>query len=242
MSESLDIMAPGAADQYEAYLNSLHSEMDERLEELGHLSAQLDGHDDNRFTRGMVEFIQSISGTAEELMDEIYELTKNTLLAELNTKNEVTKSAKQEEYISQIEAAAEKLQDRTGVREAGLDGDESFTEDEMDQMVDGFASLLDNWKDSIEKLIQKAVDIQEDSRQDELSGAYAAMEEHLKGFQIALEDAAVQISTRQFDISDRHAERKKTLTQKAGEHMSGVVSKLKAELEEKANAFDDLDF
>jgi len=235
-------MAPGAADQYEAYLNSLHGEMDERLEELGHLSAQLDGHDDNQFTRGMVEFIQSISDTAEELMDGIYELTRNTLLAELKTKNEVTKSVKQDEYISQIEAAAEKLQDRAGVTEAGLDGDASFTEDEMDQMVDGFASLLDNWKDSIEKLIQQAVDIQEDSRQDELSGAYAAMEEHLNGFQIALEDAAEQISTRQFDISDRHAERKKLLTQKAGEHMSGVVSKLKSELEEKASAFDDLDF
>lgn len=243
MSESLDIMAPGAADQYEKYLNSLDSEMEERLEELRDLSAQLDEHDKNRFTSGMDEFIQSISNTAGELLDGICELTKETLLAELKAKNEVMGSARQEGYINQIEAAAGKLQNHAVVPEADLTGDKSFTEDDMDQMAEDFVSMLNNWKDSVQKLIQEAADIAGDSsRQDELSGAYAAMESQLRIFATALQDATEQITMHQFDIKEGHVARKQTLTQKAGDHMSGVVSRLMSELEEKAGAFGSLEF
>lgn len=236
MNQNYDILPIGAADEYEKFLMTVRDALDGLMEQTNNLGYELDDHDINEFTRrmeaGFAAFGNLVTGMSEGLDD-----ITQSLLRELDEKNDIVSSQTQSGYIDQIRKAAEGLKDITAFREPDLGGQQSFSEDQKEAVAFGLQDLREEWENQLRMIQREAEALSSENEQNELSGTYSEIAGLFDNFLNQLESHMNDFGTHFVDIEEEYSARKNRMNAKAQEDASSMLSALNQQLEESTGDF-----
>lgn len=239
MNESLDILSRGAVDDYREFLAALKYEMDDLVEKTGEVARFLDGHDENRFTRGLEGFLKGMAENAIQASSHIYGDIVEVFLRRLELKNEIVGSSAQEDYIQELRGTARQLEDLRPYRDCELvSGGTSFNSEEQDEFLSRhIVGLVDLWDDCVSGLKVKAEALQGSMVQDEMSETFVQITSALEGMVDNIADSANAAGYHLINIRSNYDERKRQFTQSAEDEGNSVRNAMSSML---GDALDDL--
>lgn len=239
MNESLDVMSRDAVDEYKEFLFSLRNEMDSLVEKAGEVAGHLDGHDENRFTRGLQGFLKSIADNAIQVSEGIYGDIVEVFLRGLEDKNETVGSSAQDDYIRELREAARQLEDLQPYRDCELtSGGRAFNSEEQDEFLAAhIVGLVDAWDDAVLGLKAKAEALQGSMTQDEMSDTFVQIVSALERMVDHIADSANEAGLHLMNIRDNYNARKQQFTRSAEDESNSVQNAMSSML---GDALDDL--
>lgn len=239
MNESLDILSRDAVDDYREFLSSLKDEMDDLVEKTGQVARFLDGHDENRFTKGLQGFLKGMAENAIQASSHIYEDIVEVFLRGLELKNEIVGSSAQEDYIQELRGTARQLADLQPYRDCELvSGGTAFNSEEQEDFLSmHIVQLVDWWDDGVSGLKGKAESLEGSMIQDEMSETFVRITSALEGMVDNIADSADAAGYHLLNIRSNYDERKRQFTQNAEDEGNSVQNAMSSML---GDALDDL--
>ncbi len=237
----LDVLPPGAADDYEAYLNKVKDTTEHLITETEEVAAVLEGHDQNKFTSEIQEVLRKLAGQALSMADSVKEATIQ-FVGSLEEKNEAVGSQRQTEYLDQIRTAALNLENLEPYRDCELSGDLPFTEEDQESVMDGLEDLTEEWEEAVSNLKQEAEEFEQENIQNELSGLYLILSEKMESMINGMAESIEPVGLHLQGRSDSVRDRRRDAENQAADSFEDMMGKLKHELEDAAGAFTAIDF
>jgi len=242
MSESLDILPVGAAEEYEEYLNTYHDDMESLLEQINGLAERLDDHDENDFTKSIQAFLKGLSENAVKTADSVREITEE-LLRTLEEKNAIVNSSAQDEYISIIKTAAQNVNEFEPFKDCNLiSGGVPFSDEEKVDLQQDLIDVTDDWETCINELCQKAKELSDRNEKDELSDIYLSISELLEKMLHGMFDNIEKVGNHLNVLEEHYSERKSQMNELANDTFEDLVDTLIEELEDLTGDFSEVNF
>jgi len=242
MSESLDILPSGAAEEYEEYLNTYRDNMETLIAQVNGLAEKLDGHDENDFTRRIQDFLKQISENAVRTAESVREVSEE-LLRTLDEKNKIVNSSAQDEYITIIRTAAQQVNEFDPYKDCNLiSGGVPVSDEEKEELQMDLADVMDEWEDCINELCQKARELSERNEKDELSDIYLSISELLEKILDGMADDIENVGSHLNTLEENYEDRKRQMNEETSDTFGELVDKLIEELEEVSDELSNIDF